>query len=286
MPLEDQPGNEAPPRQYLSAEGVIGEMCRFGVDRARSLSWPQTLVLAMLGGALITGGALLSALLSAGADAAGPERLLQGIGFSAGFFFVILAHAVLFTEANVVLPAVLLRRDPQATAARIARFWALAWLGNLAGAVVVGSVIGVAQQYGPEVREPLAELVEHKMRYRDAGGVASWSRVVLSGMLANWLVGLAAFFAVMGRTLFGKYVPIALAVTMFVAAGFQHSPANMGYFALVMPVGDGPGWAAALAWNIIPAGIGNILGGALLVAWPMWFALDRQARSDLVREVR
>lgn len=285
MSTDDASDGPAPARQYLSAEGVIGEMCRFGAERVLTLSWLQTLVLAVVAGALITGGALLSVLVSAGVGASGSERLLQGVGFSAGFLFVILAHAVLFTEANVVLPAVLLRGDPQATAARIGRFWVLAWVGNLAGAVVVGFLIGVAQQYGPEVREPLAEVVEHKMRYREAGGVASWGRVVLSGMLANWLVGMAAFFAVMGRTIVGKYVPIVLAVTMFVAAGFQHSPANMGYFALVTPLGEGPGWAAALAWSIVPAGIGNILGGALLVAWPMWFALDRQSRSELTDEI-
>jgi len=51
---------------------------------------------------------------------------------------------------------------------------------------------------------------------------------------------MAAFFAMMGRTIIGKYVPILLAVTVFVAANFQHSPANM-------------------------------LGAALLVAAPFWY---------------
>ena len=55
-------------------------------------------------------GALLSVLLGAGVEATGPQRLLEGLGFSAGFF-VILSGAVLFTEANVTLPAALVRRD-------------------------------------------------------------------------------------------------------------------------------------------------------------------------------
>ncbi|MEX2279205.1 MAG: formate/nitrite transporter family protein, partial [Acidimicrobiia bacterium] len=94
---------------------------------------------------------------------------------------------------------------------------------------------------------------------------------VLSGVLANWLVGMAAFFATMGRTIIGKYIPVFLAVTMFVAAGFQHSPANMGYFAISIAGGGGPGWSDALAWNVIPAGIGNMIGGTLLVAVPFWW---------------
>jgi hypothetical protein len=108
----------------------------------------------------------------------------------------------------------------------------------------------------------LDQVIARKMAYRAIGGAGGWWQVVLSGMLANWLVGMAAFFAVMGRSIIGKYIPVFLAVTLFVAANFQHSPANMGYFSLIMPTGRGPGWGAALAWNIIPAGIGNMAGGA------------------------
>ena len=119
------------------------------------------------------------------------------------------------------------------------------------------------------------------MAYRAIGGAGAWWQVVLSGMLANWLVGMAAFFSVMGRSIIGKYVPVFLAVASFVAANLQHSPANMGYFSLIMPTGHGPGWGAALAWNIIPADIGNMAGGAFLVALPFWYALDRAHRRAL-----
>lgn len=85
----------------------------------------------------------------------------------------------------------------------------------------------------------------------------------------------------MGRSVIGKYVPVFLAVTLFVAANFQHSPANMGFFSLVMPTGRGPGWGAALGWSIVPAGIGNMVGGAFLVALPFWFALRPAQRRSL-----
>lgn len=99
-------------------------------------------------------------------------------------------------------------------------------------------------------------------------------------MLANWLVGMAAFFAVMGRTIIGKYIPVFLAVTLFVAAGFQHSPANMGFFSLANSEGIGPSWIAAMGWSIIPAGIGNVVGGTLLVALPFWFVWTRSQRRE------
>jgi len=277
----EPPQRPTPPAQYVGAEHVLDVMGRAGARRIRELSVVQILVLGALGGGFITVGALFSVLLASGVDSPGPQRLLEGLGFSAGFFFVILSEAALFTEANVALPATLLRHDVDAPGRRVARFWALAWIGNLAGAVITGYAIHVAQRYSPDVNDLLGELVANKMSYRARGGADGWFRLVLSGMLANWLVGMAAFFAVMGRTLFGKYVPVFLAVTLFVAANLQHSPANMGYFSLIMPGGDGPGWSAALAWNIVPAGIGNIIGGSLLVVLPFWFALHRRERPTL-----
>jgi formate/nitrite transporter FocA (FNT family) len=104
-----------------------------------------------------------------------------------------------------------------------------------------------AQHYPANVTDLLGQVVARKMAYRSTGGVGAWWQIVLSGVLANWMVGMAAFFSVMGRSIIGKYVPVFLAVTLFVAANFQHSPANMGFFSLIMPTGHGPGWGAALS---------------------------------------
>ena len=99
-------------------------------------------------------------------------------------------------------------------------------------------------------------------------------------MLANWMVGLAFFFATMAQNVWSKFVPLALAVLLFEAANFQHSPANMAYFSLIMPGGGGPGWGDAIAWNILLAALGNILGGALFVAIPFWYVVrKRESRS-------
>lgn len=274
-------GPGRPAAQYLRAERVVAEMANQGSRRLQGLSVLQILVLAMLGGGFITLGALFSVLLTVGIASPGVQRLVEGLGFSTGFFFVVLADAVLFTEANVVLPATILRCPRSSRLLAIARFWALAWAGNLAGAVVVGYAIHLALHYPANVTNLLAQIVSGKMAYRSIGGASGWWQAVLSGVLANWLVGMAAFFSVMGRSIIGKYIPVFLAVTLFVAANFQHSPANMGYFALIMPGGRGPGWGAALAWNIIPAGIGNMAGGAFLVALPLWYALGPARRHAL-----
>lgn len=265
---------------YLPPEEVLREMAEFGSERARGLSTSRVMVLSILAGGFITVAALFSVLIAAGQENEGLERLLEGFGFSAGFFFVILSGAVLFTEVNVEMPAVILEYDRRELLSGIARLWLLAWLGNALGAWAVGWAIHLSQHYSTEVYGLLNEVVARKMAWREIGDTGAWFQVILSGMLGNWLVGMAAFFAVMGRTIIGKYIPVLLAVSLFVAANFQHSPANLGFFGLIMPTGSGPGWGTAMTWNVIPAGIGNVIGGALLVALPLHFALRRSGTDD------
>jgi len=85
--------------------------------------------------------------------------------------------------------------------------------------------------------------------------------------------------ALMGRTIIGKYIPIFLAVSLFVAANFQHSPANMGYFSIAIPMGQGTLWGDAILWNILPAALGNIMGGALLVALPLYYVFAEKEKN-------
>jgi formate/nitrite transporter FocA (FNT family) len=65
-------------------------MADHGTRRLQRLSVVQILVLAMLAGGFVTVGALFSVLLATGIGSPGAQRLVEGLGFSAGFFFVIL----------------------------------------------------------------------------------------------------------------------------------------------------------------------------------------------------
>jgi formate transporter len=270
---------DRPAPQYLSSEHVIDELSRYGIHRIRDTAIPQIMVLSMMGGGLITMGALFSVLLSEQVQAMGPRYLRQGVGFSAGFFFVILSGSILFTEANVVLPSALLRQPTRPLLGKLVVFWVLALIGNFAGALVTSWLICRAQIYPPEMHEALVAFVAKKTIYHSVGTTAAWFQAVLSGVLANWMVGMAAFFATMGRTIIGKYIPVFLAVTLFCSANFQHSVANMAYFGLISAQGNGPGWWIALVWNIIPVGLGNMIGGAFLVTLPFGYALHTAHRG-------
>jgi len=269
------PPSETPPTpvaQYLTPERAVETMAMFGARRVLDTPPIHIGVLAAYGGALIAAGALFSVLLSAGVETPGPRRLLEGLGFSAGFFFVILSHAILFTEANVVMPVALLHCSVETLAGKALRFWIVAWVGNFIGALAIAYIVTAVQHYPADVGARLAEIVASKMAYREIGGVVGWLQAVASGALANWLVGLAALFATMGRTVIDKFIPLFLAVSLFDAASFQHSPANMAFLSLAAGMGVGPGWSAAIGWSILPAAVGNILGASLLVVAPFWIA--------------
>lgn len=257
----------------LRASEVIEEMALFGRHRMETLRMPEVLLLGVMGGAFITAGALLSVTLGSGFESPGARALAEGFGFSVGFFFVVLSEAALFTEANVVMPASLL--TGASPARRVLRFWLVALVGNLVGAIAIGWLIAVTGTPGPGFDAHLADLVTKKTALASPGGFENWFRMVGSGVLANWLVGMAAFFSTMGRTIIGKYIPVFLAVTLFVAAGFQHSPANMSYFSLSIAAGGGPPLGDAIFWNLIPAGLGNVVGGTLMVALPFWLVYGR-----------
>ena len=112
---------------------------------------------------------------------------------------------------------------------------------------------------------------------------------LILGIFCNALVCLAVWLCLSARTTADKILAIIPPITAFVAAGFEHSVANM-YF---IPIGlfiksgaDGAFWATIgrsaadygdLTWsnffiaNLVPVTIGNIIGGAVMVGLVYWF---------------
>jgi len=250
-------------------------------------------VLAFMAGSFIAFGAVLSVALTTGMEPNGFSKLLLGLGFSAGFVLVILSGSALFTEINVLLPEVFLRK-PRELCRRCWRFWVIVYLGNAAGALFVGVMIKGGHVLGAPQEAHLFEILGEKMQYRDLG-IEGWFAVLLSAILGNWLVGMAAFLATAARTVSGKILGVLFPIIAFVAIGLQHSPANMGYFSIgLINGGSGISWGEALYWNILPASLGNIIGGSVLVALLFWYTYGRDQKgrqslrdaSQMVRQHR
>jgi len=283
--MTDSEGAEFPANQYIAPDHVLVELAEAGAKRATGLKTTQVLILSSIAGGFITIGALFSTLIATGSENEGVIRLLEGFGFSVGFFLVVLSGALLFTEVNVELPATLLgnrgdRAGFGSLRTAVVKLWLLAALGNMIGALVIGHLIAYTSDYGTGVEELLHEVMASKLRYQSVGGAEGFFKAVLSGVIANWLVGMAAFLATMGRTIIGKYIPVLVTVMAFVAGGFLHSPANMAYLSLTQGFGIGPGWGDGLVWAVLPAAIGNIIGAFFLVALPFYIASGRLGTNE------
>lgn len=189
-----------------------------------------------------------------------------------------------------MLPEMFLSR-PRDLCRRCWRFWAIAYGGNVLGALFVGAMINGAHVFGDLQHERLFELMAEKVQFQE-DGIEGWFIVVVSGILGNWLVGMAAFLATAARTVTGKILGVIFPILTFVALGVQHAPANMGYFSIgLIDGGSEVGWGETIWWSLAPANLGNIVGGTLLVALLFWLAYGRPRQRqalinarDLMRE--
>jgi formate transporter len=251
-----------------------------GVAKA-GLSASKILPLAVLAGAFIAMGALFATTTTAGTTdlAFGVTRLLAGLTFSLGLILVVVAGAELFTGNNLIVMAWAGRR---VATARLLWIWTLVYVGNFAGAVATAALVYLARQYelgGGAVGEQALAI-----------GVAKTSlefgQAVVLGALCNALVCLAVWLTYSARTTADKILAVVPPIAAFVAAGFEHSVANMYFIpfalfvksdaeALVSAGGaldvSGLTWGAFLLDNLLPVTLGNLIGGTLMVGAVYWF---------------
>ncbi len=270
-----------PPEMALKAEQA-------GQSKA-ALGWQSTLALGFLAGAFIALGGVFYSTVIAGAGGApwGLVRLAGGVAFSLGLILVVVGGAELFTGNNLIVMAWASRR---VSTARLLRNWALVYVGNFAGAVATAGVVFLAGQYTlahGAVGKGLLLAAQAKCAY-------GFVQALALGALCNVLVCLAVWLCYSARGVAGKVLCIIFPISAFVAAGFEHSVANMYFLSLALFIKAGAGeafWAAAglepgglagLGWgaflwkNLLPVTLGNILGGSAMVGLVYWFIYIRK----------
>ena len=111
------------------------------------------------------------------------------------------------------------------------------------------------------------------------------------------MVCLAVWLSYSARSVTDKVFAVLFPISAFVAAGFEHSVANMYFLPVGLLIRDGAGdsfWAASeadpadysdLSWggaaldNLVPVTLGNIVGGALMVGLVYWLVYRRPDRG-------
>ena len=238
-------------------------------------------VLAVLAGAFIGLGADFATTVMAGSSQLpfGVARLLGGLAFTLGLILVVVAGAELFTGNNLIVMAWASRR---VTTRRLLGNWALVYAGNFVGAIGTVLLVYLGRQYefgGGAVGESA-------LRIADAKTSLGFVQAVALGALCNALVCLAVWLTYSARTVTDKILAVVPPIAAFVAAGFEHSVANMYFIPfglLVKDELDVPGlalenltWRGFLIDNLLPVTIGNVIGGAVMVGAVYWLVYLRE----------
>lgn len=253
-------------------EEIARQVARSGARKAR-MQAAATMMLAAMAGAFISLGAVFASSIGAGSVlGVGPTRLLMGIGFSVGLFFVVVTGAELFTGNSLMITSLLSR---QVGVGVVARNWTLVYAGNMAGALMVVLAMYYSRWWEQADMSFAAMSVTAANEKVNLGFEAAFLR----GVLANILVCLAVWMAAAGRTITDKMLGVLLPIAAFVTAGFEHSIANMYFTPFGVLVSAEPGaieaagltvsdvdglTLAGVVRNLVPVTLGNIVGGVMV----------------------
>ena len=251
---------------------VVEQIAQAGVGKLTLANTAplRYLTRAALAGAFIFVGTLLSSLCAAWfySDALPVAKLLGALSFSAALTLIVLLGGELFTGCNLVMGISLCEGKVSLPGAL--KIWVLSYLGNLVGIVVLCLVLVGSGASADLLGTYLTVTVPGKLSL-------PWYVLLLRGVLCNFLVcvGVFAGFKLQSET--GKALVIALAITTFVLTGLEHSIANMAYFALYFLYTHTADWGA-MGWNLLWVTLGNLLGGAVLLGYPLWYAAEEKQK--------
>jgi len=199
----------------------------------------------------------------------GIVKVIAWLAFSLGLILVMVAWAELFT-GNALLIISLFKR--KITVYEFLRNLFLVYISNFVWALIIVGLLFVAKWYtlsGWIVGTTLANIGIHKLQY-------GFFQAFSLGILCNILVCLGVWLWYSGRSTTDKVFGIIFPVTAFVAAGFEHSVANMFYLPFTYLFKIFGFWAWTLDFsgvtlytvfvkNLLPVTLGNIVGWAVFV---------------------
>jgi formate/nitrite transporter FocA (FNT family) len=186
------------------------------------------------------------------------HMLATAIAYPLGFFYVVHARHQLFTENTLEPVMPLLEKRDRETLRQLLRLWGIVLPLNLVGAFVFAEVLAHTQVVESKLIVPLLDAA----RLSTDGGA---QLVFYKGIWAGWLIALMAWLIAATRDTTAQIIMIWLTTAPIAAFGFRHSIAGAVEAFYRAAVGDAP-WTQMIFTFEIPAILGNIVGGVVLVA--------------------
>ena len=255
----------------MTLDDSITEFSRLAVAKTEFLTrnplgfW----IASMMAGAYVGMGILL--IFSVGQNIDPPSRnLAMGISFGIALTLVVFAGSELFTGHTMYMT--IGRLTGKIRSLDMFHAWGATWVGNLAGSALLGLlfVIGgggvVLQEGGRDLIHAVA------IKKMSAPGIELFVR----GILCNWLVCLAIWGAARTANDTAKCIIIFWCLFAFIAAGFEHSVANMTLFSVAL-FSEHPETISltGAARNLVWVTLGNTFSGAIFMGFGYWLAAGR-----------
>jgi len=249
-------------------------------------------ILAILAGIYIGFGGVFSTLVATQTNSVWPYgfvKMLQGLVFSLGLILVIIGGAELFT-GNMLMIIPFLQR--KISIGELLRNWGSVYLGNFIGSLILALMIvlsGFPNFSNGLVGETMVKIADAKLHF-------SFLQAFMLGTLCNILVCLAVWLCYAANSLVDKAVAIIFPVSAFIAAGFEHSIANM----FLIPTGllvkslnptlfsqiavdpSAFSFVNFLTQNLVPVTLGNMIGGILFVGFA-YFLIFSSSSSNMTQ---
>ena len=229
------------------------------------------LVQSMLAGAFVGVAVVLMVSAAGPLVAAGSPwaPLVQGLVFGVALSLVVFAGGELATSNMMILTQGTLRGAIHW--ARAGGTLIFSFAGNLVGSLVFAAIV---VQTGLLARgTPAGDMLVLMLEKKDH---ESSSQLFWRGVLCNMLVCLAIWAGARMRSETGRLIMIFWCLLAFITSGFEHVVANMTTFGIGLVAGFGTSWAD-LGHNMLMVGLGNLVGGAIIVGAGYAIAAGRPA---------
>lgn len=184
-------------------------------------------------------------------------KLLGAFVFSIAVCLLSMIGGELFTGNNMVMAFGAFGKD--VTWGDAGKVWAVSWVGNLVGSILFGLLFVGAGASG--TADYFAGFIGNKL-------AIPTGQLFLRGVLCNFFVCLGVLCGIKLKSEAAKIMMICFCVTAFVLSGFEHSVGNMGIYTIAYALVPGLS-LGAIAKALVIVTLGNMVGGALLLAWPL-----------------
>lgn len=235
---------------------VVHEAVRSSGDEelerpALSLAWSG-----LAGGVAISASLLGQALIESKLPDAPWRPLVASFGYTLGFLIVILGRLQLFTESTLSAVLPVATHPSLGNFGRLLRLWGLVLAFNLLGTLLFALAVDAHLLGSPEQRSAMLTVSRRLLEH-------GWLDTFKLGIPAGFLIAAVPWSLPAARDhAFG----VILTLTYFIAlGGFAHVVAGSGE-AWLLAAASETSFAHAIFGLILPALLGNILGGTGLFA--------------------